>query len=242
MSWFSRSGLRVLMYHRVDVSVADALTVTTGQLEQQTAWLAGEGFSFVSLRAVLQALKNGDALPPAPVLVTFDDGYVDTGELARPVLKRFGVPGTVFVPTAFIGKASSWDQNARPLMNAAQLHSLVADGWDIGLHSHAHENYRSLSPEKVGADVRAACAAFAGIGLTPAPALAYPYDGRSRSADVRRAMHGALERAGVQAAFRIGNRINRMPVTNAFEIQRLGPLGDASFAAFKRLVWWGRWI
>jgi peptidoglycan/xylan/chitin deacetylase (PgdA/CDA1 family) len=242
MLWLSRQGLRVLMYHRVDVSTADALTVTTAQLEQQIVWLAAEGFNFVSLGAVLQATKKGGALPPSPVLVTFDDGYVDTGELARPVLKRLGVPATVFVPTAFIGKTSAWDQNTRPLMNVAQLRSLVADGWDIGLHSHGHENYRTLSPEKIEADVRAAWTTLAEIGVTPAPALAYPYGGRQRDAEGRRAMHAALARAGVRAAFRIGNRINRLPVTDAFEIQRLGPRGDASFAAFKRLIRWGRWI
>ena len=35
--------------------------------------------------------------------VTFDDSFRSVIELARPVLRELGVPGTVFVPTSFVG-------------------------------------------------------------------------------------------------------------------------------------------
>ena len=67
------------------------------------------------------------------------------------------------MPTAFIGQTSSWDRDARPLMDAAQLHTLAADGFELGVHSHRHENYAELSAAQVTADVREGFAALRGL-------------------------------------------------------------------------------
>jgi hypothetical protein len=46
----------------------------------------------------------------------------------------------------------------------------------------------------------------------------------------------------VQAAFRIGNRINAWPLSEPFEINRLGVRGDEAFSKFKRKIFWGRLV
>jgi peptidoglycan/xylan/chitin deacetylase (PgdA/CDA1 family) len=233
MLWFARRGLRVLMYHKVSPATADELTVTAAQLDAQLRWLRAAGFQFVTAADLLR----GGPLPARPVLVTFDDAYVNTFAHAHPVLRALGVPAVVFVPTAFIGRTSAWDRDAQPLMDAAQLCALATDGWELGLHSHRHENYANLAPAQIAEDVRASFAAFAAHGLPVVPALAYPYGGRPRDGA---AMKAALREAGVRLAFRIGNRVNPLPLADPFEIHRLGSRGDASFGAFQRKVRWGR--
>jgi peptidoglycan/xylan/chitin deacetylase (PgdA/CDA1 family) len=235
MHWFVRRGLRVLMYHKVSPVAEDEHTVSVARLERQLRWLLEEKYQFTTLANVLR-----DALPDRPVLVTFDDAYVDTFEFARPVLRALDVPAAVFVPTAFIGQTSSWDRDARPLMDAAQLHTLAADGFELGVHSHRHENYAELSAAQVTADVREGFATLRGLGLAVAPALAYPYGGRPRAAGARVAMQAALRESGVRLAFRVGNRVNRLPLANALEIQRLSVRGDESLGAFQRRVAWGK--
>jgi len=237
---FARRGLRVLMYHKVSAAAADALTVTTAQLAEQLAWLRARGADFVSLGDVRRAHETGAVLPRWPVLVTFDDGYVDTLELAQPVLQRLGVRAAVFVPGAFIGQASSWDREARPLMNAAQLRALAREGWEIALHSHRHVSYAQLSAAGIAADVRENFSALRAAGVEPVPALAYPFGHRPRATAERAAMFRALIDAGVPLAFRIGNRINPLPLAAPLEINRLDVRGDRSFGAFRRKIHWGR--
>jgi len=235
MRWFFRRGLRVLMYHKTSSAAADEHTVNVAQLEGQLRWLRGERFHFVTAAEVLRG-----ALPEWPVLLTFDDAYVDTLELAAPVLGSLKIPAVVFVPTGAIGQTSSWDADARPLMDARQLSTLAARGFEIALHSHRHENYAGLTAEQISADVRASFSALREIGLTPVPALAYPYGGRPRDTAALAAMKRVLSKGGVQLAFRVGNRVNRLPLAEPLEIQRLSVRGDESFGAFQRRMRWGR--
>jgi peptidoglycan/xylan/chitin deacetylase (PgdA/CDA1 family) len=150
------------------------------------------------------------------------------------------VPAVVFVPTAFIGRSSSWDRDARPLMDAAQLHAIAADGVELALHSHRHENYAGLAAAQIAADVAESFATLAQLQLSVLPALAYPYGGRPRDAAALAAMKAALRERGVQLAFRVGNRVNSLPLADPFEVQRLSVRGDESFGAFQRKVAWGK--
>lgn len=235
MRWFYRRGLRVLMYHRTSRTSADEQTVTAAELERQLLWLRDQGFQFVTVAEILRG-----TLPEWPLLVTFDDAYLDTYEIAAPVLQKLKVPAVVFVPTAFVGKESSWDGDAHPLMNDEQLRSLAANGFEIGLHSHRHENYATLTAAQIADDVVASFASLGELGLTPVPALAYPYGGRPSEWPALWAAKSHLWENGVRLAFRIGNRINQVPLVDPLEIQRLSMRGDVSFGVFQRQIKWGR--
>lgn len=83
--------LRVLTYHRIDDPAG---------FEQQAAYLARR-FSPVTAAQVLEACAGRAALPPAALLITFDDAYRNFAQVAWPILKRHGLPATLFVPTAY---------------------------------------------------------------------------------------------------------------------------------------------
>ena len=235
MRWLFRRGLRVLMYHQVSQHSASEHTVTAAQLEGQLRWLREQEFQFVTVADVLRGV-----LPERSVLVTFDDAYVDTMEMAAPVLRALEVPAVVFVPTAFVGQTSAWDSAARPLMDESQLCTLAGRGFELGLHSHRHESYARLTAPQIVDDLHASLAAFRRMGLTPAAALAYPYGARPRGWTALWAMKNALWENGVRLAFRVGNRINRLPLLDPLEVERLSVRGDESFARFQRKIRWGR--
>ena len=51
----------------------------------------------IDLAAFTDAQLTERALPPRPVLVTFDDGYRSVFDIGRPILRRYRIPASVFV-------------------------------------------------------------------------------------------------------------------------------------------------
>jgi peptidoglycan/xylan/chitin deacetylase (PgdA/CDA1 family) len=102
----SSAVLRVLMYHRViepsDASVGNPSVVSASPhgFHQQVKHLA-KHYRVVSAEQVLDAVRQDRRLPERAVLLTFDDGYRDFGEIAWPILRRYGMPSILFVATAY---------------------------------------------------------------------------------------------------------------------------------------------
>jgi len=98
--------LQVLTYHRIDDPEAcpdlapSTLSATPAMFRQQMAHLDLR-YRVVSLAEVMAAVRGESRLPPRAVLLTFDDAYQDFAEHAWPILRRFGLPATLFVPTAY---------------------------------------------------------------------------------------------------------------------------------------------
>lgn len=100
--------LRVLTYHRIDEPTRrpwldpGLISASPRDFEAQMAYLASH-YEVITLYDALTAIKsqNPKYMPSRAVLVTFDDGYEDFEERAWPVLKRYQIPATLFVPTAY---------------------------------------------------------------------------------------------------------------------------------------------
>jgi peptidoglycan/xylan/chitin deacetylase (PgdA/CDA1 family) len=58
----------------------------------------------IALDELADALESGEPLPAGSVVLSFDDGYRDTLEVAAPILARYGVPAVVYVPTAIVSR------------------------------------------------------------------------------------------------------------------------------------------
>ena len=157
-----RPVLRVLTYHRVlDPAGAAAsdpalVSATPAVFDRQMRHLA-ERYRPVSAEAVLAAARGERALPHRAVLVTFDDAYRDFGEVAWPILRRRGIPATVFVPTAYPGEPARefwWDRLHRAAsasrcasLDLAPLGSLPLDGVEARRASiRALQDYLKRAP------------------------------------------------------------------------------------------------
>ena len=57
-------------------------------------------FNVVRMEDVINAVQNQqkEVLPENPLLLTFDDGYIDNFTFAFPLLEEFGFQGSFFIP------------------------------------------------------------------------------------------------------------------------------------------------
>lgn len=136
--------------------------------------------------------------PPDRFTVSFDDAHRSVLELAAPLLAELRIPGTLFVPTAWIGMGPEW-------LDADGLRALRDRGWTIGAHSVHHPRMSwalyDEDPARHALRLRDECERsreqLARI-LGEAPALfAYPYGEDPAAA------REAVRAAGFEAAFTV---------------------------------------
>ena len=88
----------------------------------------------VPLEEALDALAAGRPLPPRAVALTFDDGYRDNLELAAPVLRRHGMPATIYLVPGFLsGEQHAWWERLGWAVGRARARRLQLDGRELVL-------------------------------------------------------------------------------------------------------------
>jgi peptidoglycan/xylan/chitin deacetylase (PgdA/CDA1 family) len=177
----------ILTYHSLD-ETGSVISVSPLAFREHMRILRDGGFSGIALGRLLEAWTGGAALPPRPVVLTFDDAFRNFDEVARPVLQAAGFSATVFAVAGRCGATNDWPgQLARvprlPLLSAAELRGLGAAGFEIGSHGLTHAALDGLPASDVEREVVGSKRALEDMLGRPVRLLAYPY-GRS-SADVR---------------------------------------------------------
>lgn len=125
----------VLMYHSIGESLGRPyayLYVTPAQFEEQVKYMADNGYTFLFPDEMYYADRC-----EKPVVITFDDGYVDNFDQALPVLKRYNAKATVFVAGSNIDQ--QW------MLTKQQIRQMADSGLvNIGSHTLAHGDLTKL--------------------------------------------------------------------------------------------------
>lgn len=108
----------ILLYHRVAQISSDPqlLSVTPQHFSEHLAVLRSS-YRPLTLRDLTRR-SAPDVWWPRGVVVTFDDGYADNAQWAKPLLEKRDVPATVFVVAGQVGRPREfwWDDLARLLL------------------------------------------------------------------------------------------------------------------------------
>lgn len=185
----------ILMYHRVTEAPHGGLeryAVTPGTFAAQMRLLRRHGFWTPTLAQWGDAIARCQPLPGRPVIISFDDGYVDFAEHAWPILQHHAMGATMFVVTDKVGAVADWDGVATPLMDWDTLARLRDEGLEIGAHSASHIRLSRETIDKAAEEGdRARSTLHARLGIDTG-LFCYPYGGvdAAVSAVIRRCGFG----------------------------------------------------
>ena len=216
------SEVIVIMYHAIDHS-GWKLSVTPEEFERQIRYLAQKGWA-VPLNAVVAHAKGSKTLPAHAVAVTFDDGYRDLLTTVLPVLERYGIPATVFIPsdlsvqTDLSGRARLTEEEVRMLATSPLI--------TLGSHARVHRKFTGLSFEEMLNESETSALELEKMSGKRPSFFAYPFGARSPGAE------RAVERTGYDAAFGITEGTIRRG-DNLFALRRVQVDGTMNFFLFR---------
>ena len=131
----------VLNYHQVD-NKHTSLAVPVDDFDAQMKFLVDSGCVTITPDELYAGLNGEIELPPRPVLITFDDGYIDNYVNAFPILKKYGLHATIFIIPAFTGQYPGY-------MTWDQLKEMEAGGITIQSHTLTHPKLEELPDDEI---------------------------------------------------------------------------------------------
>lgn len=138
-SWKRHTGpVPILMYHVIGPPAEDEaypdLFLDTADFESQVDWLSENGYTAVTLVQVQNAWYDGGTLPPKPIVLSFDDGYLGQYLDAMPILEEQGWAGLLNL------KSEGSD------LSPKQVKKMYRAGWEIASHTITHPDLTTLDP------------------------------------------------------------------------------------------------
>lgn len=229
--------LPILMYHNISniEQVSSGLTISVQKLERQLCHLVESGFTTFHL----SELENLTAIPQKSIVITFDDVTDNQCIYAVPLLEKYNLKATFFIPFGYIGKTDLWNEGKEPIMTMQKLQSLGT--WiELGLHSYAHKKYETLTETQINEDFEKCFKIIEENDLKVYNAVAYPYGNFPKKEPKKTLFKSVLEQNNIKMGLRIGNKINKFPFKNPFEIMRIDIKGEDSLLKFKLKLRFGK--
>lgn len=220
----------ILMYHKVDRlnrrSTVQGHYVSPILFKRQMAVLAAMGFTAIPLSTLY---KPGAKLPRKPIVITFDDGYVNFLTNALPVLRSYRFMATVFLVANQLGGINEWDvvkgDVSEPLMSIAQIQQAREAGTEFGSHTLDHADLQAVTPEEAWRQIDGSKRQLEEMLACEVDAFCYPY-GR-KTPDVCE----MVRRAGYRVACSTEKGLNTEH-TNHFALRRINVRRDTSVPVF----------
>lgn len=134
-------NIPILNYHKVDI-LNHALSVSPQEFEEQMEYLYKNGYHTITPDQLMAYLKSCKELPDKPILITFDDGYLDNYTNAYPILKKYGFTATIFLVTNLVNhddRFMTWDQ----------VREMQKNGIVFGSHTANHKSLTALSKKEI---------------------------------------------------------------------------------------------
>ena len=234
--------LTILMYHKVDVLSPRVRVpgnfVDPNEFVRQMDALLLWGYEPITLAQWCDYRAGTlSSLPRRPLIVTFDDGYTCFDEHAWPVLQPRGIRPTVFLVSSQIGGYNAWEREEIrfPLLGAARIRALQAEGVHFGSHSVNHVPLARIAPAQALDELTRSRLTLSDLLGREVDTLAYPYS--NQSARVRAMARQAGYRCAVRGKGRMNSRL-----TDPYGLRRIKVEPHTTVAQLRRTLFRERFL
>ena len=156
----------VLLYHRVGDTEGN-LTVTPEKFETDLARLQELGYATITLETFRRYMTNSDiALPSKPIMISFDDGYLDNFMNAYPILRQYGMTAAFYIITSMVGEEDR--------LAGGNIREMAANGMSIGSHTVSHRPLGDMECEEAAGELSLSREYLEGLLQKSINFVAYP--------------------------------------------------------------------
>ena len=96
--------------------------------------------------------KSQATKAPRYAVLTFDDGHRDFYAVAWPILKKFGYPATMFLPTGFVDNERK-RLNGKECLTWDEVEALASQGAMFGAHTVSHIQLYGMDSRKIDHEI-----------------------------------------------------------------------------------------
>jgi peptidoglycan/xylan/chitin deacetylase (PgdA/CDA1 family) len=231
-------GTVILMYHALGRpgESANRFLLPARQFARQLRWLRRRRRPIISLDDYVRRSRENPLPPARAVVLTFDDGYADTAQLALPKLQEADAPAEVFLVTGMIGGTNGWDAGTslrgRALIDWAQVAELRDAGVSIGAHTITHPRLPDLDRHAVTRELAQSRATLEEAVAVPVDHFAYPYGKTSPAVEQLAGDVGYVTACGIEPGF-------NGPAISHHNLRRVEVDGTWSLWQFALALWTG---
>jgi len=120
----TRNQPRILMYHRF--SEAEEDNKVSARVFDRQMFELKKNFNVLPLSRINDCIRQGKPAPSNSIIITIDDGYEDFYRIAYPILKKYGLPATIYVTTDFIdGDLWLWPDKVSYILKNTGMAKLI---------------------------------------------------------------------------------------------------------------------
>lgn len=126
--------LSILIFHRIldrqDPMLKGEIDIK--QFDSQMFWIK-RFYNVLDLNTAMDNLVS-NTLPARALCITFDDGYKDNYINALPILKKYSLPATFFIATAFLNGGIMWNDVVIETLRNTKMKSLDLTEFGLGIY------------------------------------------------------------------------------------------------------------
>lgn len=230
----AKRGALILAYHKINVAPRDTrdpfLYETPAGFVSQLRAIKEHGLFPATLNEITSPIRDSATLA-GKVVITFDDGFLDTLAHGCPIMAREGFTAIQFLVAGHLGGVNEWDVRKgdvpERLMDVWQVRDWIAAGHEIGSHSKTHANLRHLSPDQAREEILGSKKALEDLFGKPVRHFSFPFGSWNP------ALRDSVIDAGYTSASTMEFGVCDA-VTSLFELKRIIPLSKSQ--TFRKIV------